>query len=104
MTEVSPKTLSAGRLAELLDLSELTLLSEQEESLDTSYLESMIAAADKIDDIDADHLSSTTHAFGMTQRLRADVVTDQGENSAIYHNLAPNMIDRLYCVPAVINK
>jgi aspartyl/glutamyl-tRNA(Asn/Gln) amidotransferase C subunit len=102
MTETLSKTLSDGRLTELFQLAKLTTLSLDEELLDKSYLESMIASAAKIDAIDADDLRPATHAFDVEQRLRVDEVTETGDHREIYQKLAPAMLDGLYSVPAVI--
>jgi aspartyl-tRNA(Asn)/glutamyl-tRNA(Gln) amidotransferase subunit C len=96
MTELSKRF----SLEKLMTLSKLDL-SQEEENFDTPYLKDIIALAEKISEIDTDHVPPATHAFDVVQPLRADKVTE-GNRREDYQEIAPQVAEGLYLVPPVI--
>nr|WP_298135721.1 Asp-tRNA(Asn)/Glu-tRNA(Gln) amidotransferase subunit GatC [uncultured Pseudomonas sp.] len=67
----------------------------------TEALNSILGLVDQMQAVDTDGIEPLAHPLEATQRLRADVVTEENHRDA-YQAIAPAVEDGLYLVPKVI--
>ena len=67
----------------------------------TEALNSILGLVDQMQAVDTDGIEPLAHPLEATQRLRADVVTEENHRDA-YQAIAPAGEDGLYLVPKVI--
>lgn len=64
-------------------------------------LSGILAFVEQLDGVDTAGVAPLAHPLDATQRLRADVVSEQNERD-IFQSVAPQTEDGLYLVPKVI--
>lgn len=67
----------------------------------TAKLAGVMDLIDRMQEVNTDGVAPLAHPLEMTQRLRADVVTERNQRDA-YQAIAPATEDGLYLVPQVI--
>ena len=67
----------------------------------TEALNSILGLVDQMQAVDTDGIEPLAHPLEATQRLRADVVTEENHRDA-YQAIAPAVESGLYLVPKVI--
>lgn len=67
----------------------------------TEALNSILGLVDQMQAVDTDGIEPLAHPLEATQRLRADVVTEENHRDA-YQAIAPAVENGLYLVPKVI--
>lgn len=67
----------------------------------TEALNSILGLIDQMQAVDTDGIEPLAHPLEATQRLRADVVTEENHRDA-YQTIAPAVENGLYLVPKVI--
>lgn len=67
----------------------------------TDNLNSILGLVDRLQAVDTQGIEPLANPIEATQRLRADVVTEQ-DHHAEYQAIAPAVTDGLYLVPRVI--
>jgi aspartyl-tRNA(Asn)/glutamyl-tRNA(Gln) amidotransferase subunit C len=67
----------------------------------TEALNSILGLVDQMQAVDTDGIDPLAHPLEATQRLRADVVTEENRRDA-YQAIAPAVESGLYLVPKVI--
>ncbi|MCW5589185.1 MAG: Asp-tRNA(Asn)/Glu-tRNA(Gln) amidotransferase subunit GatC [Legionellales bacterium] len=79
-------------------------------SLDSDVVEKYIEQFNNIlnlvselDTINTDHVEPMTHPLDLSQRLRADIITESDQH-ATFLALAPEITDSLFLVPEVIEE
>ena len=76
-------------------------LNEAEVPRTTETLNNILGLIDAMQAVDTDGIEPLAHPLETTQRLRADVVTEQNRRDA-YQAIAPAVENGLYLVPKVI--
>ena len=67
----------------------------------TAKLAGVMDLIDRMQEVNTDGVAPLAHPLEMTQRLRADAVTERNQRDA-YQAIAPATEDGLYLVPQVI--
>ncbi|WP_274585409.1 Asp-tRNA(Asn)/Glu-tRNA(Gln) amidotransferase subunit GatC [Neisseria leonii] len=94
--------LTLADVAKIARLSRLTLNgAEQEKMLDE--LNSVFALVEKMQTVDTDGIEPMAHPHEAALRLREDKVTET-DRAAEYQAVAPEVRNRLYIVPQVIEE
>jgi aspartyl-tRNA(Asn)/glutamyl-tRNA(Gln) amidotransferase subunit C len=81
-------------------LARLSLNEDQMESYATD-LSRILGLVEELESADTDEISPMAHPLHMTQRLRADGVTEENHRDA-YQAVAPKVVNGLFLVPRVI--
>ena len=76
-------------------------ISEAEGDEITSRITDILALIDQMQSVDTESVEPLAHPLDVTQRLRADEVTEQNHRDEL-QKLAPASEDGLYLVPKVI--
>ncbi|MWV15563.1 Asp-tRNA(Asn)/Glu-tRNA(Gln) amidotransferase subunit GatC [Pseudomonas sp. L-22-4S-12] len=76
-------------------------LNEADIPRTTETLNNILGLIDAMQAVDTDGIEPLAHPLETTQRLRADVVTEQNRRDA-YQAIAPAVENGLYLVPKVI--
>ncbi|WP_263142231.1 Asp-tRNA(Asn)/Glu-tRNA(Gln) amidotransferase subunit GatC [Pseudomonas sp. RIT-PI-AD] len=76
-------------------------LNEADIPRTTDTLNSILGLVDAMQALDTDGIEPLAHPLEATQRLRADVVTEENRRDA-YQAIAPAVENGLYLVPKVI--
>ena len=76
-------------------------LAEVEIPRTTETLNNILGLIDQMQAVDTDGIEPLAHPLEATQRLRADVVTEENHRDA-YQAIAPAVENGLYLVPKVI--
>ncbi len=76
-------------------------LNEAEIPQTTTTLNNILGLIDAMQAVDTSGIEPLAHPLEATQRLRADVVTEQNQRDA-YQAIAPAVENGLYLVPKVI--
>ena len=64
-------------------------------------LERILALVETLSAVETDGVEPMAHPLDLEQRLRPDAVTEEDQH-ALFQSLAPDVRDRLYVVPKVI--
>ncbi len=64
-------------------------------------LERILALVETLSAVETDGVEPMAHPLDLEQRLRPDTVTEEDQH-ALFQSLAPDVRDRLYVVPKVI--
>ena len=64
-------------------------------------LERILALVETLSAVETDGVEPMAHPLDLEQRLRSDTVTEEDQH-ALFQSLAPDVRDRLYVVPKVI--
>lgn len=67
----------------------------------TQELNNILALAEQLSEADTNNIMPMAHPLHMTQRLRADEVTEE-DNSVVFQAIAPKVDNKHYLVPTVI--
>lgn len=67
----------------------------------TQELNNILALAEQLSEADTNNIMPMAHPLHMTQRLRADEVTEE-DNSVAFQAIAPKVDNKHYLVPTVI--
>ena len=76
-------------------------LNERDIPQTTETLNSILGLIDQMQAVDTQGIEPLAHPLEATQRLRADAVTER-DHAAEYQAVAPEVRNRLYIVPQVI--
>ena len=87
------------KIAKLSRLS----LNEQEKAATLDKLNAVFAMVEKMQSVNTDGVEPMSHPHDVALRLRADQVTET-DHAAEYQACAPEVRDRLYIVPQVIEE
>ena len=87
------------KIAKLSRLS----LSETEKAQNLQQLNDVFALVEKMQSVDTDGVEPMAHPHEVALRLRADAVTER-DHAAEYQAVAPEVRNRLYIVPQVIEE
>ncbi len=93
-------SLSEQQITQIAYLARLSL-SDAELKDNTKDLNSILGLAEQLGSINTDGIEPMAHPLHMTQRLRADVVTES-DQSDLFQSIAPNTGNKHYLVPTVI--
>jgi aspartyl-tRNA(Asn)/glutamyl-tRNA(Gln) amidotransferase subunit C len=93
-------SLSEEQVTQIAYLARLTL-SDAELKDNTKDLNAILGLAEQLGSIETDNIEPMAHPLHMTQRLRADVVTEQ-DRSDLFQSIAPKTGNKHYLVPTVI--
>lgn len=88
-------------IQKIAHLARLEISSDVAEETAKSITE-VLALVDQLQSVDTDGVEPMAHPLDATQRLRADIVTEQNQREA-YQAVAPATEDGLYLVPKVID-
>ncbi|QMT39735.1 Asp-tRNA(Asn)/Glu-tRNA(Gln) amidotransferase subunit GatC [Neisseria shayeganii] len=95
-------SLTLSDVEKIARLSRLSLSdAEQQQSL--QELNDIFALVEKMQAVDTDGIEPMAHPHEVAQRLRDDVVTET-DHAAEYQAVAPEVRNRLYIVPQVIEE
>ncbi len=87
----------ASQIAYLARLS----LSDDERQSNTQDLNNILTLAEQLSEIDTDGITPMAHPLHMSQRLRADEVSEV-DQSELFQSVAPKTGNGHYLVPTVI--
>lgn len=76
-------------------------ISEAEADEVTSRITDILALIDQMQSVDTDNVEPLAHPLDVTQRMRADEVTEENRRDEL-QSLAPQSENGLYLVPKVI--
>jgi len=93
-------SLSEQEVTQIAYLARLSL-SETELKDNTKDLNAILGLAEQLGAIETDGIKPMAHPLHMTQRLRADVVTEE-DHSELFQSIAPKIGNKHYLVPTVI--
>ncbi len=93
-------SLSEGQVSQIAYLARLSLSNEALKD-NTKDLNAILGLAEQLGSIDTDGIEPMAHPLHMTQRLRADVVTEK-DHSDLFQSIAPKTDNKHYLVPTVI--
>ncbi|CAC9582662.1 Aspartyl-tRNA(Asn) amidotransferase subunit C (EC 6.3.5.6) @ Glutamyl-tRNA(Gln) amidotransferase subunit C (EC 6.3.5.7) [uncultured Gammaproteobacteria bacterium] len=93
-------SLSEQQVSQIAYLARLSL-SDSELKDNTKDLNAILGLAEQLGAIETDGIEPMAHPLHMTQRLRADVVTEV-DQSELFQSIAPNVGNHHYLVPTVI--
>ncbi|MDO4696932.1 MAG: Asp-tRNA(Asn)/Glu-tRNA(Gln) amidotransferase subunit GatC [Neisseria sp.] len=94
--------LTLSDVEKIAKLSRLTL-SEAEQAQTLRELNDVFALVEKMQEVDTDGIEPMAHPHEAALRLRADAVTET-DRAAEYQTVAPEVCNRLYIVPQVIEE
>lgn len=97
---VTAMSLSPEQVRQVAQLARLQLAPEQVEGY-ARQLSNILEMVDRLSSANTADVSPMAHPLEMTQRLRADAVSEPDRRDA-YQALAPQVQDGLYLVPKVI--
>ena len=93
-------SLSEEQVTQIAYLARLSL-SDDELKDNTKDLNAILGLAEQLGAIKTDDITPMAHPLHMTQRLRADEVTES-DQSELFQSIAPNTGNGHYLVPTVI--
>jgi len=76
-------------------------LSDDERQSNTQDLNNILTLAEQLSEIDTDGITPMAHPLHMSQRLRADEVSEV-DQSELFQSIAPKTGNGHYLVPTVI--
>ena len=94
--------LTRNDVEKIAKLSRLSL-SETEKAQNLQQLNDVFALVEKMQSVDTDGVEPMAHPHEVALRLRADAVTER-DHAAEYQAVAPEVRNRLYIVPQVIEE
>lgn len=94
--------LTLNDVEKIAKLSRLSL-SETEKAQNLQQLNDVFALVEKMQSVDTDGVEPMAHPHEVALRLRADAVTER-DHAAEYQAVAPEVRNRLYIVPQVIEE
>ena len=94
--------LNLSDVEKIAKLSRLSL-TENEKTKTLSELNDNFAMVEKMQSVNTDGVEPMSHPHDVALRLRADQVTET-DHAAEYQACAPDVRDRLYIVPQVIEE
>ncbi|MFC2533676.1 MAG: Asp-tRNA(Asn)/Glu-tRNA(Gln) amidotransferase subunit GatC [Neisseria elongata] len=94
--------LNLSDVEKIAKLSRLSL-TENEKTKTLSELNDIFAMVEKMQSVNTDGVEPMSHPHDVALRLRADQVTET-DHAAEYQACAPEVRDRLYIVPQVIEE
>lgn len=94
--------LTLNDVEKIAKLSRLSL-SETEKAQNLQQLNDVFALVEKMQSVDTDGVEPMAHPHEVALRLRADAVTEH-DHAAEYQAVAPEVRNRLYIVPQVIEE
>ena len=95
-------SLTLTDVEKIAKLSRLSL-NEQEKAATLDKLNAVFALVEKMQAVNTDGVEPMAHPHDVALRLRADQVTET-DHTAEYQACAPDVRDRLYIVPQVIEE
>lgn len=95
-------SLTLTDVEKIAKLSRLSL-NEQEKAATLDKLNAVFAMVEKMQSVNTDGAEPMSHPHDVALRLRADQVTET-DHAAEYQACAPDVRDRLYIVPQVIEE
>jgi len=100
----SPESIVSLSKEQVQHIATLARLSVDEKEIDdvVAKLSSIVDFVDQLQAAPTDDVVPMAHPMDMSQRLRADVVTEGNERDRIQQN-APSVQDGLYLVPRVLD-
>ena len=100
----SPELIVSLSKEQVQHIATLARLSVDEKEIDdvVAKLSSIVDFVDQLQAAPTDDVVPMAHPMDMSQRLRADVVTEGNERDRIQQN-APSVQDGLYLVPRVLD-
>lgn len=93
-------SIDAGEVAKIAHLARLAV-SETAGEAHAQNLSSILAFVERLAEVDTQGVAPLAHPLEMSQRLRADVVTEDNQRGR-FQALAPATADGHYLVPRVI--
>lgn len=93
-------SLSEQKVTQIAYLARLSL-SAGELQENTKDLNAILGLAEQLGAINTDDIEPMAHPLHMTQRLRADVVTEH-DQADLFQSIAPKTGNKHYLVPTVI--
>ncbi|MDB2590463.1 Asp-tRNA(Asn)/Glu-tRNA(Gln) amidotransferase subunit GatC [Candidatus Thioglobus sp.] len=93
-------SLSEQQVTQIAYLARLSL-SAGELQENTKDLNAILGLAEQLGAINTDDIEPMAHPLHMTQRLRADVVTEH-DQADLFQSIAPKTGNKHYLVPTVI--
>ncbi|HIB30866.1 MAG TPA: Asp-tRNA(Asn)/Glu-tRNA(Gln) amidotransferase subunit GatC [Candidatus Thioglobus sp.] len=93
-------SLSEQQVSQIAYLARLSLSGDELKD-NTQDLNAILGLAEQLGAIDTDGIEPMAHPLHMTQRLRADVITEV-DQSEVFQSIAPNTGNKHYLVPTVI--
>ncbi len=93
-------SLSEQQVTQIAYLARLSL-STTELQENTKDLNAILGLAEQLGAINTDDIEPMAHPLHMTQRLRADVVSEH-DQSDLFQSIAPKTGNKHYLVPTVI--
>ena len=93
-------SLSEQQVTQIAYLARLSL-STAELQENTKDLNAILGLAEQLGAINTDDIEPMAHPLHMTQRLRADVVSEH-DQSDLFQSIAPKTGNKHYLVPTVI--
>ena len=94
--------LTLNDVEKIAKLSRLSL-SETEKAQNLQQLNDVFALVEKMQSVDTDGVEPMAHPHEVALRLRADAGTER-DHAAEYQAVAPEVRNRLYIVPQVIEE
>ena len=94
--------LTLNDVEKIAKLSRLSL-SETEKAQNLQQLNDVFALVEKMQSVDTEGVEPMAHPHEMALRLRADAVTER-DHAVEYQAVAPEVRNRLYIVPQVIEE
>ena len=94
--------LTLNDVEKIAKLSRLSL-SETEKAQNLQQLNDVFALVEKMQSVDTEGVEPMAHPHEVALRLRADAVTER-DHAAEYQAVAPEVRNRLYIVPQVIEE
>lgn len=95
-------SLTLNDVEKIAKLSRLSL-SETEKAQNLQQLNDIFALVEKMQSVNTDGIEPMAHPHEVALRLREDIVTER-DRAADYQAVAPEVRDRLYIVPQVIEE
>ena len=93
-------SLDADTVKHIANLARLEVTADELDSV-TDNLSRILRFVEQLDGADTGDVAPMAHPLNMTQRLRADAVTESDERER-FQAIAPAVEDGLYLVPKVI--
>ncbi|SFV76513.1 Aspartyl-tRNA(Asn) amidotransferase subunit C @ Glutamyl-tRNA(Gln) amidotransferase subunit C [hydrothermal vent metagenome] len=93
-------SLSEQQVTQIAYLARLSLSGDELKD-NTQDLNAILGLAEQLGAINTDGIEPMAHPLHMTQRLRADVITEV-DQSEVFQSIAPNTGNKHYLVPTVI--
>ena len=95
-------SLTISDVEKIAKLSRLALIDDEKEAMLTK-LNAVFELVEKMQAVDTDGVEPMAHPHEVALRLREDVVTET-DHAIEYQAVAPEVRDRLYIVPRVIEE